>query len=199
MIGDFLSCLKVKNFLSVSILHGSVTSHFLLRLEFSSWSNWSSCDGECGRHGMRNRSKDCYGDGMIWNTTLNCTHFSDEKYEEDEQCYMDHYPCYSKYFILLIYKSKEWSLSNTNIVCRVVPPQKPTQANFFLIYTLIIFTMLVMWVKYFYFWSSLSEISSKNWKSQEAQPKYRIKSTRWDSNTLQTLLWDCTKCNFYFS
>lgn len=107
MIGDFLSCLKVKNFLSASILHGSVTSHFLLRLDFSSWSNWSSCDGECGRHGMRNRSKDCYADGMIWNTTLNCTHFSDEKYEEDEQCYMDHYPCYSKYFILLIYKSIE--------------------------------------------------------------------------------------------
>lgn len=67
-------------------------------IEFGDWTDWTMCNGACGTFGTQNRSKPCYGDGEFYMDEMNCTFVSNETYSEEEKCYMDHYPCYSKLF-----------------------------------------------------------------------------------------------------
>lgn len=56
---------------------------------YKEWSSWGECEGTCGPIGNQNKTRDCYGDEIKYNSTTNCTG-NDTQYRN---CNITNNPC----------------------------------------------------------------------------------------------------------
>ncbi|XP_057298132.1 uncharacterized protein LOC130629053 isoform X1 [Hydractinia symbiolongicarpus] len=78
---------------------GQITEKFYLEdcagdlvcFNYTTWSEFGECGGDCGINGTKNRTRDCFGNGISY-PLGNCSHLGE--HIQIESCYNDGTPCF---------------------------------------------------------------------------------------------------------